>query len=197
MRHAQLEQALRQILASHPQGLSEYQLIKLLQQAPYQIFEANALSDSLSLFQLHFVLFHSLYQLRSEYRQQGSAELMISASLIKLLPYSVGTSGLGRADKLATYYLDWQNFECTAQADVEDLLSQFWRRMGGMPITSDTSAELEQACAFFALSLPCSMSQLRARYRHLQHQYHPDKGGDTELAQQLDVHYQRLKRYLS
>jgi hypothetical protein len=193
----ELEQAIVETLVQHPRGLSEYELIKLMQQEPYLLFNTNALAQPLSLFQAHFVLFHCLYQLRANYRKNGQADLYISASKIMLLPYATGTNELSQEDSLSRYYLDWNNFRNTQQAEIEELLAQFWSNMHSGNKRKPDMQSVQQAYVYFDLALDSSLSMVKARYRHLQHQVHPDKGGDKCQSQLIEQHYQNLKKYLA
>jgi hypothetical protein len=209
--HVQCQKRLHEILRSHlalfEKGVSEYDLITLLKSPPHTLFDENALSDSLLLFQTHFVLFHTLYKLRAEWRSKNIGELDIIASNIQLLPISQQgrSTDLQAADPLAEYYLDWQNLVCTEQEDVESLLVSFWERILGSA-TNDylgtkikgihSQSAIEQAIQTLEFSdvdiTNLSLAQIKSQYRTLQHRYHPDKGGTIEKAQLILNAYEIL-----
>ena len=195
MRNHHLENSLRDILATQPAGLSEYQLILILQAAPYNLFDKNALAEPLSLFQCHFVLFHSLYQIRAEYLREQQYDILIQANLIQRLPYEAGKPGIAAIDKLQQYYLDWQNFSTTQADDVDLLLTQFWRKMAGLRSEPELD-EIHQAYQDFGLPPDSSLDALKREYRRLLHVHHPDKGGDTTHSQHIDKQFHLLKQYL-
>lgn len=196
MRHLGLEQALLEILEQHPLGQSEYQIFSLLQQAPYTLFDKNCLSESLLLFQSHFILFHALYQLRAQFLLNKQADMCINASLIRLLPYHSHAKGLEAENKLEKYYLDWNNFAQTKEQDVEFLLDTFWQKMAGKVVVNTDPKLVEAAYLAFDLPLDSELRLVKARYHKLQHIHHPDKGGCYQQAQQIEQHFQQLKIYL-
>mmetsp|Transcript_16093 Transcript_16093/g.50599 ORF Transcript_16093/g.50599 Transcript_16093/m.50599 type:complete len:92 (-) Transcript_16093:35-310(-) len=77
---ALLQEVLSSFQSQFVEGISEFEIITLLKQPPYSLFDEDALRDSLMLFQTHFVLFHSLYRLRNEWREQKVGELDIAAT---------------------------------------------------------------------------------------------------------------------
>jgi hypothetical protein len=112
-KHDELQFLLQEILnafqSQFTAGISEFELITALKQPPYSLFDEDALRDPLTLFQTHFVLFHSLYHLRNEWREQKVGELDIRATQIKLDSILSFDADLQVADPLADYYLDWTN----------------------------------------------------------------------------------------
>jgi hypothetical protein len=206
--HEQLLQLLNEVLVSFkPQfaeGISEFELINLLKEAPYQLFNADALSDSLVLFQTHFILFHALYKLRAHWRAELQGELDICATQIRLLPnverpIPEDATNLQEAEPLAEYYLNWQNLSDTKHADVEDLLSQFWLKMAGFDDQfSMSDQEVADACYTLEIGNRESLDLrlLKQQYRKLQHRYHPDKGGDVAQSQAVLHAYTALHKLL-
>ncbi|MBT1063071.1 J domain-containing protein [Bowmanella sp. Y26] len=180
---------LHQLLQQAPEGLSEYDLISLLKSAPHCIFASElTLSDPLVMFQTHFVLFHQLYQLRNHLRLRQQNELLISAMRIQLQPYQPGNADITAHDGLAAYYLNWDNFRQTSEADVTSLLDDFWRRMSGV-LSPD---ERRAALAILELDDSADQAAIRRQYRRLMHLHHPDKGGDHAYCQQLSDAYRKL-----
>lgn len=196
----ELDRAIAEILDEHPQGMSEHALIKALQEPPWQLFDAEALRDDLSLFQTHFIVFNSLYRWRAEWRQQQQCELVISALAIVQEPWQAGTAALTDVDRLAEYYLDWQNLTNTSGEDVADLLKGFWQRVGSPQTVTVTPTELAQAQELFdwpqtqtQTTMADPEAELKRRYRQLLHKNHPDKGGNTATTQKLKWAYQILR----
>jgi hypothetical protein len=195
LRHLELENALSLILKQYPEGKSEYELFRLLQARPYQIFDKNCLSEPLLMFQSHFVLFHSLYQLRATYLSEQVADIRIHPSNIRLWPYHNNKPGMTEPDKLQGYYLDWNNFSDTTEGDVEKLLQSFWKAMQGQQSMPDRES-IKAAYAYFELAADSDFRQVKTAYHKYQHLHHPDKGGDKQKSQQIEANFQRLKAYL-
>ena len=196
-RIAPLREAIATIVDTCTDGLSEHQLIQQLQQAPYELFDKQALADSLRLFQTHFLVFHCLYLLRDEWREQQYAELSISTLKIQKQAWQAQSAALTQADPLRRYYLDWQQFEQTDGADVEALLDSFWRQQPLSGLETSDEAQLEQALQQLALNqMPVDLKQLKRHYRQRLHQVHPDKGGSNAAVQQIQWAYQLIERQL-
>lgn len=196
---ALLKDSLESFQIQFTQGISEYELIKALQDPPYALFNKDALRDSLVMFQTHFVLFHCLYQLRNTWRTQRVGELEIGPTLIKLHESVPNESGLEAADPLADYYLNWDNLKDTDAAGVEALLESFWQKMGGIN-TLELATQDEIQYAITILELPgvdkLNVTQLKQYYRKQQHAIHPDKGGSIEQSQAVLQAYTLLRKYL-
>lgn len=203
-KHDELQFLLQQILntfqSKFTAGISEFELITLLKQPPYSLFDEDALRDPLVLFQTHFVLFHSLYRLRNQWREQKVGELNIRATQIKLDFFLSLDAGLQVADPLADYYLDWTNVSATDQAAVNDLLNSFWQKIAGVNVNHYFSQEVLND-AILTLQITSieglSLVQLKQQYRKLQHATHPDKGGSVEGSQRVLQAYTTLYKYVS
>lgn len=174
---AELEEAVLAQLHGAPEGLSEHALLGALREAGAPLPEGS-LSDSLVLFQCHFLLFNALYRLRDRLRGDGVAELEFGPLRIALRPYEEGDVGLVGQDPLRTYYLDLENLLTTSAADVEDLLSGFWRRYEAV----DRRGE---ALGTLGLDADADWPAVRERYRRLAMRHHPDRGGDGETLQAI------------
>ncbi|MFQ3237462.1 MAG: hypothetical protein ACI9C4_003048 [Paraglaciecola sp.] len=198
MENDPLCQALLTILPHQGDGISEFELLNILQQPPYKLFDKDALGDPLLLFQTHFVLFNALYQLRDHWYQQRLFCLDIVLTHIRLLPYHPGESGLVHSDKLREYYLDWQNFSETDRDDVTALIDNFWRRIQGEFAKDNiNSGEIRQAYQTLGLEQDASFALVKRCYRKQLYQDHPDRGGDTAQAQIIEQAYRLLKDHLA
>nr|MDN4503207.1 DNA-J related domain-containing protein [Alteromonadaceae bacterium BrNp21-10] len=191
---APLQPILQNILLEHTDGISEYALFKILQSAPYQLFEAEDLQDPLRLFQSHFIVFNALYHIREKWLSDHLGLLHIGCIRIRLAPWQSGQEGLVQQDKLRTYYLNWQHLADTDQQQVESLLDRFWLKFAGLaPAESNNSMSLQQALELLSLESPYSAQQLKQQYRKMLHRHHPDKGGENDHTGLLHQAYQRLK----
>ncbi|MFT5276623.1 MAG: hypothetical protein ACI97K_000210 [Glaciecola sp.] len=202
--HLELQHLLKDILSlmqvQFVEGISEFEIISMLKNPPFLVFDEDALRDSLVLFQTHFIVFHTLYNLRKEWRVKQIGELEISATLIKLNPVCLSTDYPSIADPLADYYLNWQNLTATDQAGVDELLTNFWQKMAVAKVFQKLS-ETDLNDAFAVLKLDSSeylsLAMLKQQYRKLQHSCHPDKGGSVEQSQLILEAYTNLYRHLS
>jgi len=202
--HAELQALLKEVLSTFQtrfvEGISEFEIITQLQKPPYSLFDEDALREPLMLFQTHFVLFHTLYHLRAEWREQGVGELDIGPTRITLNSTFSPGAALQTNDPLADYYLDWKNLSKTDEAGVEDLLNSFWQKMSGSDIDhSLTEDAVKKAQAVLEIETidALSLAGLKQRYRKLQHENHPDKGGSVEDSQSILQAYTTLHKYLS
>lgn len=191
-----LDAAIASVLKEHPNGISEYELIRKLSSKPYALLDAKTFSNNLALFKTHFVLFNALYRLQHFYQTNEIASLGIIATHIELNDWTADNV-LTEADrKLFQYYSDWSNYESTSLEEVDDLIDSFWEKMGrqGQGASPHYSAEdINQAWLVLGLDKRSSdRKALKRRYHQLMHNHHPDKGGDISYTQTLSHAYQVL-----
>ena len=186
-----LSVALAQLLDEKPQW-TEHELIETLQQPPYELFAADALRDTLSLFQTHFLIFHCLYCLRADWLSEQTADIEINTLRIRRVSWQPGEDALQTSDPLASYYLDLSQLTGTGAADVDAMLNDFWDKMAGSRPKQSSAMSFEHACEIMLLAPPLSVPELKRQYRRLIHQYHPDKGGSLVKMQTVKKAYQTL-----
>ncbi len=189
-----LYQALESMEADFRSGISEYALISRLQKPPFELLDNQALRDNLLLFQCHFVLFNLLYTLQVQWAMEGKGWLDILATNIVLLPVDDLSKRLTLADPLRVYYLDWNNLDATRREDVDELIADFWVKMGRPAAPPASRSELSEARAVLEISEDAVLdrSLVKKQYRRLQHQHHPDKGGDNAHSGRLIWAYELL-----
>ena len=181
------------LLQQHPQGLSEFELIKLLQERCDFIPEAFS-GDVLSLFRTHFLLFNALYQLQVSWINEGLGYVNVNAMSIQYIPSSSHTASqvtllmAGQSEALRDYYLDMDNLTEMERGDVETLLSGFWAKY----IASDARVN---ALAVLELQDPVTMSDIKLAYRRKAMLLHPDRGGDVAALQEVNAAMEQLKTY--
>jgi hypothetical protein len=181
-------QQLLEVLRAHPGGISEYDLIKLLEASGEPGFEASRFRDNLSLFQTHFLLFHSLYRLGEQLFREGEYRLEIGPLRIQLLPQrEAPDSALATHDPLRSYYLDLSNLENTDAETVDALLARFWMRFVG-------NDERRAALETLELEEPTDWAAIKRRHRELVMEHHPDRGGDKERLQEINAAMEVLAR---
>jgi len=159
--------------------LREYELLRLLDDAPREFGLPEKRDGTHALFRAHFVLFHALYRLRDELWATRSGHLAIDPLAIRLHPYREGDDALAIPDPLRAYYLDLDQLETTGPGDVEALLTDFYARM----LRDDRRAA---ALAEFELEDPVDEAAIRHRYRELASRHHPDRGGSTARFQAIN-----------
>jgi hypothetical protein len=170
-----------ELLEQRAGGYTEYELLGLLAQRGVIQYGGEYTRDPLNLFRTHFTLFHALYDLRDRLRAQQRAELEIGALCIRLQLYGTQkTQTLAPPDPLRDYYLNWANLADTSAQDVERMLGGFWKRY----VRGDARRE---ALDVLGLEDPVDEFTIRRVYRKLAMQHHPDRGGDGERLQQINV----------
>ena len=181
---------LQALLAEHPAGVSEYQLLQQLRSEGCSPLAEGSLGDTLTLFRNHFLIFNALYQLRDRLWQTQRGHLSISALLIQLQPYAAAEAALVGDDPLRRYYLDVNNLHATDAGEVQRLLGSFWQRMQG-------GEEKQAALALFGLDAEqaAEPGRLKRRYRQLVSEHHPDRGGETARLQAVNRAREILARY--
>jgi len=170
-----------QALEAHPLGISEYELIQWLKNTGHESFQDVEFWDRLSLFQTHFILFHTLYQLKQRSWGHNSATLEINPLKIILLPVgnSAGSDVIEH-DPLMDYYLDIDNLKNTSENDIAELLTNFWRTLSNQDKRSAALRELE-------LDDPVDYVKIKHQHRRLVMRHHPDRGGNKEKLQAINA----------
>ncbi len=179
------------LLRESPNGCSEYQLIQQLKKRHSTHIPNLNLADKLVLFRTHFLLLNALYRLRDQLWQAQTDHLLINPLSVQLLPYTPGEAQLSDADPLRAYYLDLSHLRETSEADVEKLLTSFWKRMQG-------GDEKRAALELFELDSSTealNLATVKQRYRQLVSQHHPDRGGSTARLQSINLAMEILARY--
>lgn len=182
-----LAELLLQALQAHPTGISEYDLMQWLKNAGHGQYKNVAFSNRLSLFQSHFILFHTLYHLKQQLWEEKIATLEINPLRIILVPLDKpADTALDNQDPLMDYYLDINNLKNTTDRDIAELLANFWRTLGDNEKRSAALVELE-------LEDPVSYAQIKQQHRRLVMKHHPDRGGDKEKLQTINAAMDLLK----
>jgi DnaJ-domain-containing protein 1 len=183
-----LQVRLLEVLRAHPAGLSEYELITALETQGEEGFGKQRLRDNFSLFQTHFLLFHSLYHLREQLIHEGEYGLDISPLKIQLLSLrNHDSNSLGQTDPLRDYYLDLANLEITTADEVEQLLSRFWERY----LSND---DRRLALETLGLEDPVDWPTIKQQHRRLAMEHHPDRGGDDARLKAINMAMDALAR---
>lgn len=170
---------LREILALHPEGLSEYALLQRLRDDRRSGFAPGRSEDPHALFRMHFLLFHLLYRLREALHRDSAGDLEIHTLKIRWHnPVHSHSQALARPDPLAAYYLDLDNLHASSRADIERMLGQFWVRFARFDRRGAALAVLE-------LPADADADSILRQYRRLAMRHHPDRGGDAAQLQAI------------
>lgn len=179
------------ILKNHPNGMSEFDILKALKERLPE-FSQLAEDNNLLLFRQHFLIMNALYQLQSSLWQEDNLTLHISAMRIHL----VSATQIHRSDsttlsdsvdaKLAAYYLDWEEYEKTGIDEVSHLLNSFYK---GISLSGDRESALK---TLQIQSTNPTKTVIKQQYRKLAQQHHPDRGGDQDLFIDLRQAYEYL-----
>ncbi|MGM0508032.1 MAG: DNA-J related domain-containing protein [Fusobacteriota bacterium] len=181
-----MENLIIKILKKNKAGLTEHNLILKLQKKSF--LPKTSHSDSLSIFQVHFILFNTLYKLREKLLKAKKGILDIHTLEIKLKDFKKGNKGISEYDPLAEYYLDISNLENTTKKDVEDLLDSFWKKYLAKDYKVDALKVLD-------LKEPVDYKTIKSKYKKLASKYHPDVGGDIKKIQILNQAMETLNNY--
>ncbi len=176
------------LLRQQSTGLSEYEIMQYF--AEHEIFNDLSEETQLVLFQKHFIIMNSLYELQYQLWQDEQVYLDISPLNIQMIfteNNEIGNAlAISESKKLSEYYRDWKNFEDTNEDDVDKLLSNFWQHF----VSTD---ERNAACDMLEIAPDAAKEQITESYRRLAATHHPDKGGDKEMFIRIRQAYEVLK----
>ncbi|MCB1159618.1 MAG: DnaJ domain-containing protein [Leptospiraceae bacterium] len=181
-------QNILEILENFPEGLSEFELLKSLENKN-SLFSGYSLQDELELFQSHFLLFHILYHLDEILKEKKGLGIEIHCLKIKL--YTIrqqqrDSSELEKHDPLREYYKDLNHLRNTGRKEVNELLNSFWKKYLAFQ-------KKEEALEVLDLHPAASEEEIKNRYRKLVKEHHPDKGGDSERIIEINKAMEILK----
>lgn len=168
-----IQTILREILDTHPAGMSEYDLLMGLSERNVSLFNEDYFKSPLGLFQRHFLL-------RDKLRTTRQGDMGIHCLCIQVIPYgNTPSDHPALLDPLAGYYLDLDKLKSTDESDVLRLLDNFWQKFAG-------EDQRDEALAVMQLTHPTSYSDIKQQYRRLAMQWHPDRGGELARFQRLE-----------
>jgi DnaJ-domain-containing protein 1 len=175
------------LLNQHPEGITEYLIIKSLDE--HIGFENIADDYQLAIFQKHFLVMNALYQLQQQLMREEQVFLDIAPLKIQLITGDAQSNNRQLTEtsneKLSEYYLDWSNLKDTNKEDVEKLLESFWN----LYINNDNRLD---ALATLELEENADSEMIISRYRKLAAIHHPDRGGDSSSFIRIRQAYETL-----
>lgn len=200
-----LTAAIERFMLAQNEGVSEHEIIKFCERENLfeKIFSEDSNAYMLDLFTKHFLVMNALYFLRDQFYKDGIGDLYISATRIELS--DLGFASPSQEDKektslnlqsestaLRDYYLDMDNLKGESEHSINELLGSFWKKYAHY-VGSEEGAK---ALAVFELQLPCSLKELRVAYKRKIHNAHPDRGGNAQDFNELQLAYDTAKNFL-
>ncbi len=171
-------------------GISEYALIKSIDVDDFPHITRIDLSKPHTTFPFHFVLFNRLYRWKNELADQKKGRLDISALKITYHPYhSHDLQEIDTHDSLADYYSNIANFYETQGERLDEMMSGFWNRF----VRRD---DIHHAMKTLELNTLKDSAQVKKQFKKLMIIHHPDKGGTSEKAAQLNEAKTTLLRFM-
>lgn len=162
----------------------------------------------LELFHKHFLLYRRLWLFDDELRQATGHRLWIRGIRSTLLdpppPDSCGwldpetgryclenlcprhRGDVPERGGLKAYYLDWKNLDGMTDEGVKAMVDRFYRWMG-------TRGSVLEALEVFGLPPDADGPTIKARWRRLSFEHHPDRGGDPEAYKKFSAAWTALK----
>jgi len=118
------------VLRRHPDGISEYRLMKTLDEE--HLFDEQNRTDGvmLPLYRKHFLIMNALYDLQDILWQEEDRVLEISPMHIELHERQTDKPRKQEPEwypLLSEYYLDWQYYRETTEADIDRMLNELQR----------------------------------------------------------------------
>ncbi len=175
----------------YPDGTTEYEIIKHLENL--HLFQDLAAEDELALFQKHFIVMNSLYQLQADMWRDDNIFLDISSVRVRLIIDNQDeiadstVKSISDNSALSGYYLDWENFKSTDQEKVLEMLNGFWQLFYNQDKISGAYQTLD-------LSMSEPLEIVTKQYRKLAAIHHPDKGGDRDNFIAIRQAYEVIKQ---
>ncbi|WP_179957754.1 DNA-J related domain-containing protein [Exilibacterium tricleocarpae] len=164
---------------------AEYELVQLLVAEKVYPWAGDS---TLALFQKHFIVQHSLYELRQHFstRKLWLHIAPVEISLAAAEDAETKTLNVAAQQQVADFYLDLANFYTATPDTVADYLQRFWRRFEKTEAVSDPYATL-------GLEGAEPWPRVQRRFRELAARTHPDKGGNAETFAAVKAAYDALK----
>lgn len=172
---------LEEIVLNHPGGVGEYALYQLLKKRNIKPFSECDLRDDLTLFRIHFMLFHLLYRLKDQLKSQKKGDLEIHCLSIVFIPWKpeIDEKLPELPDAMRSYYLDLKELDRVGKEEVKTMLDTFWQQFSQWQEGGGEGGR-KKALALLNLEESTTQSQIKKRYRSLALEHHPDRGGDPE-----------------
>ena len=179
---AALEARLLDLLAAHPAGLSEHELLKKLR-ASDPLFAGFSAREPLKLFRGHYLLFHALYRLRDRLADERRGRLRVDPQGIVLEFEAMPCGGTALAPSepdFAPCYADLARLATMTITEIAELLRYFHA-------ARRRDERRRAALAVLDLRDPIDAAAIKRRYRRLAMRHHPDRGGDGQRLGEINA----------
>ncbi|GAA79603.1 DNA-J related domain-containing protein [Pseudoalteromonas sp. BSi20495] len=142
------------------------------------------------LFKRNFLIMNALYQLQTQLHPQT---LLVSALHIELLEKECEYPLIIKTN-LKDYYLNWENYDASAQ-EIDALLTSFWERVKHADTTVTLTKEnYDELTAKWELPTNFTLKELQKRWRQQALKNHPDKPSGCEIKfKKVKGEYEQLK----
>ena len=177
------------LLRADSVALSEYELIKRLNSDDLFPPECTQCDSSLRNYKQHFLVMNALYTLQQTWLNDGRVVTISPLSISVSKAADIPGQALDEAavtPALATFYLDWANYDIAA-TEIEAMLKGFWQRYHAL----DKRGE---ALLTLGLDADADLAGIEKAYRKLANNHHPDKGGSKAQFQVVREAYEILKK---
>lgn len=193
--------AVLSILKNNNEPIGLYELMQALEADGFELVEnPGELSYELKIFRKNFMVMNALYEIQRDIADSGFYLHISPLKIVLSERYSeealtlMGVAEEREADeKLAQFYLDWDNFHSTDQMDVEALFRRFWKRFDEYTRTKQSDERRLDALTTLELESNASWKDIQQRYRQKVAVNHPDRGGDSKTFIEIREAYQILK----
>ena len=176
------------VLKKYMGGVSEYQLVKILESVAPGFLEIEGESASVVHFRKHFMVMNALFMLRGRLVGKG-VRVSITPLKIKLVKETFEdineAAEVGLDDSLREYYEDWENYDSSDPSELKLLLNQFWDRYLSDENRSD-------ALDILGLPVDARWESVKQSYRKLATVHHPDRGGSSQQFNAIRAAYETL-----
>lgn len=166
------------ISAAGDAGISEYKILKKINTMHEADCNFIDFSSPQSLFPIHFILFHRLYQWRDRLSHLKSDTLLISALCIRLTSNGNSTQ-ISDHDSTRDYYLNIENLTNTSDTILNKMLDNFW-------LNQNIQDELATAFSTLGIKPTANRREIKRSYQKHMTIHHPDKGGCENKAKELN-----------
>ena len=176
-----------EVVDALPTTFNEIELMNQLNRQFGEHFKKPDMSDSFLLFQFHFLIMHLAYQIKSRQLLGPDCQLVITPiNFQKQATKAVTHQAVDSADVMQEYYLDLTNLEKETPQSIDDALNNFWQRFS-------QQQDKSPALAILKLDASASPAEIKASYKCLAMQHHPDRGGDAQQFAKINWAWQQLK----
>lgn len=179
------------LLQSTPHSWKVHHLAaKLQQQGLMQDLDSD---PQKALFKQNFLLMNALFQLQQMLLPDSWLQVKsMQIQIFRRVPSDLNQQ-LSEDDSLRDYYMDWHNYDTSANV-IQQILESFWHRYEQYIGANPNAMHKRQALSVFELDDNATSKMIRKQWRRLALQWHPDRqGGDAAKFRQVCEAWQTLR----